>query len=67
MLTQKCRVSPIHWLPNDTARPCCINKQADEYHSLQRQSALEHPVSSGCVSVLLERKPSDHELVVIRS
>ena len=64
---QKSRVSPIQWLPSDTARPCCSTQRTDECHSLQTQSALEQPVSSGCASVLLERKPSDNQLVVMRS
>ena len=66
-VAQKSRVLPIQWMPSDNARPFCSTRQADECHSLQRESALKQPVSSGCVSAFLERKPSDHRLVVIRS
>ena len=44
----------------------CIIHRTAECHSLRKQSAYEQMVSSSSVSVLRERKPSAH-LIIVRS
>jgi hypothetical protein len=58
--------TPIARTHRRSGHPRCITHRTAECHSLRKQSAYEQIVSSSCLSVLPERKPSDN-LFILKS